>query len=50
MKKISQNFLLFIEDSLWDLFFCRANRLQIFFHERKRQRTEPEQLFVKIDQ
>ena len=50
MKKISQNFLLFIEESLWDLFFCRANRLQIFFYERKRQRAETEQFFMETDQ
>ncbi len=50
-KKISQNFLLFIEESLWDLFFfSRANRLQIFFYERKRQRPETEQFFMETDQ
>lgn len=50
MKKISQNVLLFIEESLWDLFFSRANRLQIFFYEWKRQRPETEQFFMETDQ
>ena len=49
MKKISQNFLLFIEESLWDL-FQQANCLQIFFYEWKRQRPETEQFFMETDQ
>ena len=30
--------------------FSRANRLQIFFYERKRQRPETEQFFMETDQ
>mgnify|MGYP000158125238 CR=1 FL=1 len=47
MKKISQNFLLFIEESLWDLFFQQGEPFTDIFYERKRQRPETEQFFME---
>lgn len=50
MKKISQNFLLFIEESLWDLFFQQGEPFTDIFLRAEMARPETEQFFMETDQ